>query len=289
MSEHRGPSSSETEIMHSQPMRAISRAEIEQYREHGVVCLRGLFDPDWIPFLRQAAERGLAQPTRMRLEFAAEQQAPGRFFSDASMWTEQPDCRRFVTSSPAAEIAARLMGADSVCLFFDQWLIKEPGTPVRTPWHHDLPYWPVDGDQICSLWLALDPVDRENGAVEYIRGSHRWNMRYQAQSFTGDDRYSEDLPKIPDIEARRDELDIVSYDLSPGDCIVHHGLSVHGAFGNDSGQRRRALVTRWAGDDAVYYPREGIMPQREEPDLPPGAPVRSSVWPRIWPDCDIAT
>jgi hypothetical protein len=32
------------------------------------------------------------------------------------------------------------------------------GTLERTPWHHDQPYYPVDGEQIVSLWMPLDPV-----------------------------------------------------------------------------------------------------------------------------------
>ena len=28
-------------------------------------------------------------------------------------------------------------------VFYDQLRIKEPGTVKRTPWHHDMPYWPL--------------------------------------------------------------------------------------------------------------------------------------------------
>ena len=37
-------------------------------------------------------------------------------------------------------------------------LVKEPGTAARTPWHHDQSYYPVDGDDLCSLWIPVDPV-----------------------------------------------------------------------------------------------------------------------------------
>ena len=36
-----------------------------------------------------------------------------------------------------------------------------------TPWHHDQPYWTVDGNQVCSIWLSLDPVPRE-AAVRFV-------------------------------------------------------------------------------------------------------------------------
>ena len=151
------------------------------------------------------------------------------------------------------------MRSTKVNIFFDQWLIKEPGTQIETPWHHDLPYWPVIGNDICSLWLALDPVNVDNGSVEYIKGSHRWGQRLKPQSFSGTVSFSEKLSPMPDIESQRDKYDIVSFDLEPGDCTVHHGLLVHHAAGNSTAtRRRRAYVSRWTGDDARFHPHDGV-------------------------------
>lgn len=50
-------------------------------------------------------------------------------------------------------------------------LIKEPGTVKRTPWHHDMLYWPLVGLQVCTIWLARDRVTKDSGAVECARGS----------------------------------------------------------------------------------------------------------------------
>lgn len=270
--------------MNEVPLRQVTEDEIRAYEEDGIVCLREMFDADWVERLRAAAEDCMGKPGPMVQELATAQKDKGRFFADIYVWTYNDDCRAYVFQSPAAKIAAAMMRSQQICIFFDQWLVKEPGTPTRTPWHHDLPYWPVNGNQICTVWLALDPVTAENGSVEYIKGSHRWEQRYRAQSFTGDTRYKEELPPVPDIDARRDEFSFAQFDMQPGDCTVHHGLTVHGAPGNaTSAARRRALVSRWAGDDATYYPRPNIMPQLREPGLAPGAPIECDLWPRVWP------
>lgn len=41
--------------------------------------------------------------------------------------------------------------ANKVNIFYDQLLIKEPGTVKRTPWHYDMPYWPLVGWQVCTI------------------------------------------------------------------------------------------------------------------------------------------
>ncbi|MDX2314835.1 MAG: phytanoyl-CoA dioxygenase family protein [Gammaproteobacteria bacterium] len=95
--------------------------------------------------------------------------------------------------------------------------------------------------------------------------------------------YAEDLPEAPDVDATREKFDIVQYELKPGDCTVHHGLTLHGAPGNQTpSRRRRAHVTRWAGDDVVYDPRPNVQPMLFDPDIPAGAPLDSDLWPVVW-------
>ena len=66
-------------------------------------------------------------------------------------------------TSPLASLmplvtTALLMGSRSVRLFHEHVLVKEPNADVPTPWHHDQPYYCVDGDQNVSMWIALDAV-----------------------------------------------------------------------------------------------------------------------------------
>lgn len=267
--------------MNSELLRDITEEEIRRYEEDGIVLLKGMFDQEWVERLRELAEQDMVAPGRLHQELTRTGNS-GRFFFDTFMWTYNDGFKDFVFNSPAARIAGKIMRSDKVNIFFDQLLIKEPGTSERTPWHHDMPYWPVNGWQVCTVWLALDPVNKNNGAVEYVKGSHRWGQRYKADAFAGDDRYKEDLPPVPDIEAMRGELEFLQFELEPGDCTVHQGLIVHGAPGNAlSDRRRRAVVTRWAGDDAVYYPRSDIQQMMWDPDIPANGPLDSDLWPVV--------
>ena len=263
--------------------RAITPEEIKTYQEDGVVCLRQLFAPKWIDALRAAAELSLAAPGELHAELADLRQEKGRFFHDTFIWQQNETCRDFVFNSPAGQIASGVLASNKINLFFDQWLIKEPGTITKTPWHHDMTYWPIDGLQIATLWLALDPVTAETGAVEYVKGSHKWGQKFKPASFSGNNQYTENLPEVPDIESMRSELEFIQFDLAPGDCTLHHGLTVHGSSRNQSLQlRRRAHVSRWAGDDVVFSPRDGLqeMPTLP-PELKPGDPLDSELFRRI--------
>ena len=264
----------------TEPAVTITDDDVRTFQENGAVRLRRVFGAEWVGRMREAVDDRIARPGPMRRDFSRDK----KFFDETFIWVDDARFRQFVFDSPAGLVARGLLAAARVNLLFDQILIKEPGASDRTPWHNDVPYWPIAGDQVASVWFALDPVTRQNGAVEYVKGSHRWNQRFLPQSFFGDARYHEDLPRIPDIEAMRPQLEFLQWELEPGDCLVHHGLTVHGAPGNlTATARRRALVTRWCGEDVRYHPRPNIQPMLRDPGLPPGAPLDCDLFPRVWP------
>jgi len=266
----------------SELARSISEDEVATYQRDGVVCLRNVFDPVWIERLRMATEEVIAEPGPFGARYGTDGDR-GTFFGDLYVWTFNETFRDFVLRSPAAQIAGALMAASKVNFFYDHLLVKEPGSSAPTPWHHDLTYWCVDGWDVLSVWLPMDSVSRESGAVEYVKGSHRWRNRYQAQDFLGRDLFRDEaLDAIPDVDANRDAYDIISFDVEPGDCIVHHALTLHGAPGNNSSRRRRALASRWTGDDAHYVERKGMSKPIRDPGLAVGDPMDCDLFPVVW-------
>jgi len=264
----------------SVPLRAITSEEIEAYRRDGVVCLRGVFPGAWIEFMRDAVEIAMTQPGPHAEEY--EKNGGGRFFGDLDIARRHEAFKSFVLNSPAAEIAGSVMHSDRVNFFYDQLLVKEPGTGAATPWHQDQPYWAVSGQQVASIWLPFDPVEK-SAAVEYVRGSHEW-PEYSPYHFSDGSAYADTgLPMLPDIDADRSGYDIVSFAMEPGDCLVFQAMIVHGAPANRTGNRRRALATRWTGDDARYHVRPGevAIPTRD-PGLRHGDRMDCADFPRVW-------
>ncbi|MEL0316176.1 MAG: phytanoyl-CoA dioxygenase family protein, partial [Halieaceae bacterium] len=215
-----------------------------------------------------------------------------RLFTDRYLWRHNDVIHRFVHDSGCARLAAQAMGSNSARFYFDHLLIKKVNTPTITPWHQDAPYWPFRGKQIASIWLALTPVTVEGSGMEFIRGSHLDDVYYLPEVFGGADNKSGQWANeqrgvaVPDIDANREEYDIVSFDMAPGDALIFSAWILHGARGNSSStQDRVALSTRWLGDDVLWDPREGVDPTVDPTQVlvDPGMPPRdNSFFPEIF-------
>ena len=65
--------------------------------------------------------------------------------------------------------------------------------------------------------------------------------------------------------------------LEPGDLIAFHGLTVHGATGNQSNtSARRAFSMRWVGDDATIARRPWTTSPPVTGGLAVGTPMSCS-------------
>ena len=139
--------------------------------------------------------------------------------------------------------------------------------------------------QVCSVWIAFDHVDQSNGAMEFVAGSHRSGRRYQPFDFRHTDAVAMDeFEPLPDVDAHRNEFRIVTWDLEPGDAVVFSALTLHGAAGNDTwDRRRRALSIRYTGDDARFIRRKKMIRLVRDPGLRVGDRMDCELFPVAWP------
>jgi ectoine hydroxylase-related dioxygenase (phytanoyl-CoA dioxygenase family) len=258
----------------------LTQDDIDTYQREGVVLVRGLFR-DHVETLRAGVARNMAQPG----PYAAENLKAGeggRFFDDYCNWTRIPEFDKVVRGSPAAEVAADLMGASRVQMFHDHVLVKEPGTSKATPWHQDGPYYFVDGRQNVSFWSPLDPV--KGASLRCVAGSHAWERpvlptRWLAETsfYPDEDAY---MP-VPDPDA--EGMEIREWEMQPGDAVAFHFSTLHGARGNTTENRRRAFSLRLLGDDARYVERPGpTSPPFHGHDMRPGQVLREDWFPVLY-------
>jgi ectoine hydroxylase-related dioxygenase (phytanoyl-CoA dioxygenase family) len=223
------------------------------YLRDGAVCLRGAFDAEQMALMAEALEANLnaLSPLAQR----ASKESDGAFIEDFCSWQRIPSMEAFIRSSPAAEIAGLLMGSQRVRFYHDHVLVREPYTGQRTPWHQDLPYYNVEGQQNVSMWIPAEPVDA-SATLEIVAGSHLGPW-YMPRSFLDlQAKWFEEgsLAELPDIASDPERFPVLRWSLEPGDAICFNMLSLHAADGTGA-TARRVLSLRFLGDDMVHAPR----------------------------------
>ncbi len=250
----------------------------------GAVCVRGAFSGEQIALAERAIDANLValSPYAKR----ASSDGDGAFVEDFCNWQRIPEMEDFIRTSGASGIAAGLLGADTLRLYHDHVLVKEPGTRQRTPWHQDLPYYNVSGRQNISMWCPVDPVPRAS-TLEFVAGSHLGPW-YMPRSFLdGQAKWFPDgaLAELPDIDASPEQFRVIGWELEPGDAVFFHMLTLHTAAGIDGARRRRVLSVRFLGDDMVHAPRPWVtsppFPGLVD-ELADGAPLEHSMFPVLW-------
>jgi len=265
------------------PTVQLSHDDIVSFWRDGAICVRQLYSPEWRAQIADALADAAAGkgPGLGTLKMDAD-------YSEAYAWLWNDTIRDFVFDGPTAWIARDLFGSKAVNFYYDQIFIKGPQSNHPTPWHHDFTFWPLEGDQILSLWTSLDPVDAESSALEFIAGSHRWPQRFRAIAADGSDISTEKgLSPLPDIDHARDQYNVLSWSVEPGDALIFHALTLHGARGNASANNaRRAITTRWCGDDVTYRPSGIPFPYPH--GLTKGDKLKGTFFPRVCPEVDEA-
>lgn len=245
------------------------------FQRDGVTVLRDAIDHRWLDLLAEAVEVNRIDPSAWSHWYTSPDEAVG-FWSDYATWPTVEQYRRVVFESGLAEVAGDLMMSRTVRFFHEHVLVKEPGAIEPTPWHHDDPYYGIDGMQNVSMWIALDSVPATSG-LEFIAGSHRWNRRFVPRRFIDQSPYGvadERFELLPTDDELVSDHAVLGWDVEPGDVLAFHYRTLHGAPGNRSSTRRRAVSLRWLGDDARFAVRPWTTSPPYAPNgLAPGDPL----------------
>ena len=272
----------------------ITPEVINQFYEDGAICLKGIISEHWIKSLTEGLDHNINNPSERGRLWNKDAEGNTCFY-DSQAWRYNERYKDFVMNSPMAEIAGRVMNVNTVNFFFDAIFVRTPGNQFRTPFHQDEPYWSVEGFNACSTWMPLVSVEKKS-ALEFVRGSHRWNERFAQTNFgalTGDTRDQvifddNNTEPFPDIEGNRDQYDILSWDMEPGDIAMFNARTIHGGSGrlrNDRGLK--VFNTQWLGDGVkVNFRPEGMDPDHSqvmtEVGLKPGDKIGGDLYPELW-------
>ena len=236
-------------------MAALTDSEIAHYREQGYVIPTAALSSARLDALNAAMTRVVEANPGVRPEKLV------------SVHIARPDGApndEGVVGDPAFLDACRdpvlldavesVIGPDIV-LWGCQAFCKPGGDGMEVPMHQDGQYWPIRPLATCTAWIALDEVNRDNGCMRFVPGSHRDGHLYGHQTDTR--KHITLTQRIADD--RVDLEDSVDIELDPGQFSLHDIYLVHGSNANTSGRRRAGLAIRYMPASS-HFDRELIAP-----------------------------
>lgn len=266
-------------------MGLVSAADVETYQQEGVVILRGVVPTPTLALVEEGVEENLRHPSAWSNDYTPEG-GGGRFFDDYVNWKTIPQFSMTALDGVLPRIAGELMATETPRFFHEHVLVKEPFTATPTPWHHDDPYYGVEGMSNVSLWVPLDPIP-SSIALRCIKGSHLIPRRFIPNRFVDDSPYvarAAGFELFPPVEELESLGETVVCAAQPGDVVAFHYRTLHSAPGTaDHPHRRRIMSYRYVGDDVRWITRPWKTSPPFEPEgLSDGDVLDNDRFPQVW-------
>jgi hypothetical protein len=137
------------------------------------------------------------------------------------------------------ERVADLVGPDVVG-WASQVFCKVPGDAMEVPLHQDAIYYPFTPSRTVSVWIALDDVDADNGAMEFVPGSHTLGGIAHCDVVLDGTRVLD--RSVLDID---DTTETFVNELPAGSASLHSDLLLHRSPPNRSNRRRAGIALRY--------------------------------------------
>ncbi|CAF0766784.1 unnamed protein product [Rotaria sordida] len=148
---------------------------------------------------------------------------------------------------------------NGVMFLSDKIVVKTPEKTFATPWHIDYFYWRDTRPKV-SIWIPLDDVNADNGALTVVRGSHKkdWTMINKALP------NGEFVYQIANDDVNND--DVVTCAVKRGSAVFFPDRLVHGSTPNSACKDRYTVISTYhaPADDEKFdldFPaREVLVP-----------------------------
>jgi ectoine hydroxylase-related dioxygenase (phytanoyl-CoA dioxygenase family) len=252
----------------------LSDEQIRSYRENGFIQLPDVLTPGEVEQARGHLAEAMGIPLAGGIDRTGTRSDYDRIFlQKVNLWRDHEGIRELVFHPRLAGIARRLAGAEHVRLWHDHALIKPNGDSKASPWHQDLPYWPMAEEGALSCWLALDDVDKVNGCMSFVPRSHTWGRLEPINLVNPQDLFS----LAPQPEGK--DFTPVMMPMRAGSCTFHHGLTFHYAPPNRSDAPRRAMIIIYMPDRTTYSGKR--HPVTDGQDLRPGDLLEGELFPLL--------
>lgn len=242
-------------------LRALTQEQVDSFWANGYLKIGKILSDDEIECYRQEYDHIFAEARAGRINFRnlsidntddleAKNKAQKQMLQIMQMCEISIAFRRLVYHERILNVIEDLIGPN-IQLFHDQALYKpaQHGGPVH--WHQDNAYWRCSPPNLISAWLTLDDVDENNGAMQFIPGTHLQAVGHDQASTSN---------ALLDSGEHADTSRKVVVDLPAGGITIHHCQTLHMTAPNTTDRQRRAL--------AIHFMPPGTKSLRQGDYLP---------------------
>lgn len=149
--------------------------------------------------------------------------------------------RELATTDAIVEPIKQLLGPH-LKLYRSAVLMKPPKVGSEKGAHQDAPYWPIQPQEECSVWIPLDRATVENGCMQVIPGDHKRgalpHVSVQDDFVIDEDHY--------------DRADLEPQPMDAGEGLFFHALLPHYTQPNETDRWRRAVVFSYMSARSRY-------------------------------------
>ena len=178
---------------------------------------------------------------------------------------------------PAITVAASQLLRGAVRFWHDQLFCKPAQHGGVVAWHQDYSYWTRTQPMAhLTCWIGLDEARCDNGCLQYIPGSQRWNLL----PVTGLAGNMDSIREVLDDAQMAAMEQPVAIELRHGEASFHHPLMIHGSRANETSRPRRAAVVNMIRDGVASATDEPLL--AGVPPVPPGQPLGGQFFPLLY-------
>ncbi|GMR47269.1 hypothetical protein PMAYCL1PPCAC_17464 [Pristionchus mayeri] len=242
--------------------KCVPKSEIDRYNERfNYICNA---DPSEFPFLGVMRDITLADTEKTVKKVTKIQ-----------FWQDDPVLFEYCKYPTIVDIVKDLIGIpqSNIVAMHTVLINKPPDTgklSSRHPMHQDLQYFPFrPADLICAAWTAMQKINRENGCLSFVPGTHKGPLLPHVYPDWAVCRYPSTTSRQVNNKAFHGIKDFdlslprVHVEMDEGDTLFFHPLIHHGSGVNRTDGFRRAISCHYANDDLCHYSNEKNETQEE--------------------------
>jgi len=254
----------------------ITEEQIQTLERDGVVHIKGVFDDEWVDYLRKATGEQVNDP-----HFWAFAGTASKLYDyiQRNVWQTNKAFADFYYHSAMGHVLAQCGRTEEIRVSTDLLMVN-PNKGFK--WHQDNQNGPITWDEGIRFWITMDETPKEYGAPVYLKESH-FNDCVDEQAVFVD-------IEMKGLEEYKDK--IAEFRTMPGDMLIWHPRTIHKVDGPSDGiwtSYRRVLGGTVAKAGSLYHDKQGsggVLSDLGRHGLEDGQKLDSSFFPIVYPRFD---